>query len=204
MSSDAVATGNYEAARTWHLATQREDETLTSFEFALMHALEAFQRFSVQGSHLVGATELSFNEVVVLHVVRMQDRPKDASTIAKLLNRDDLPNVLYNLRKLVTLKLIEKVKIGSGVHFQTTEAGIAVTDRYAELRRQVLLENMGSLEGLNEQLDFATRVLQVMTGLYDAAARETALINPATLFNDAALDGTQTSQRPRKAARARK
>lgn len=197
MSAASAGNGDFEAARSWHLATNWDEETIVSFEFALMQSTEAFARFVLSTAHLVGNRELSYNEVVILHVVRMQERAKDASTIAKLINRDDLPNVLYNLRKLVALALVEKVKIGSGTYFQVTETGRRETDRYAEVRRQVLLDNINALENLTEQLDAANRALQVMTGLYDAALRDTQILNPATLFGDEQLAGTPKPPRAR-------
>lgn len=185
MATAKTTGGAYEAARSWHLAESRRDERVTSFEFALMQVYEAYQRWAVQGQRLVSEGDITFNEVVVLHVVRMQERAKDAATIAKLVNRDDLPNVLYNLRKLVSLGLVEKVKSGSSTLFRVTDRGLLETDRYAELRQQLLLENADQVSNLDEKLDSLIRLLHVMTGLYDSAARETAVINPATMFEEA-------------------
>lgn len=177
-------TPDLESARSWHLAESPRDELVTSFEFALMQVEEAYHRWCVQAARLVGSDEITFNEVVVLHVVRMQERAKDAATIAKLVNRDDLPNVLYNLRKLVSLGLIEKSKIGSGTYFQVTERGREETNRYAALRRQLLLENMEEVINLSDKLNAVNRFLHVMTGFYDNASRETNSINPRALFHD--------------------
>lgn len=182
MSASGVGNNDYEAARAWHLAESQRDELVTAFEFTLMQTMEAYQRWCVQGAHLVGNKEITYNEVVVLHVVRMQERAKDAATIAKLVNRDDLPNVLYNLRKLVSLGLVEKVKIGSGTYFQVTELGRIETTRYADLRRNVLLDGLDQIANFDEKLNSVIRLMQVMTGIYDSAARETAVINPAALF----------------------
>jgi predicted MarR family transcription regulator len=174
----------YDEARTWHLATNADDELATSFEFALMQAYEAYQRWVVQGQRLVSYNELNFNEIVVLHIVRMQERAKDAATIAKLVNRDDLPNVLYNLRKLVSIGLINKIRIGAGTYFEITEQGRIETDRYAELRRDLLVANMHEITQFREKLKTATDLMHSLTGCYDTAARETAGMNPATLFPD--------------------
>lgn len=171
-------------ARAWHLATSQEDEELIAFELALMQTMESFTRYVVAGSHLVGTKEIAYNEMIVLHIVRMQERAKDAATIAKLINRDDLPNVLYNLRKLVAVGLVEKVRVGTATYFQVTDKGREETERYAALRRQTLLASITALETLAGQLGPTTRTLQVMTGLFDTALRETQLLNP-TLFLDA-------------------
>jgi len=174
----------YENARAWHLASNAEDELATSFEFALMQVFEAYQRWVPQAQRLVGYPEINYNETVVLHVVRMQERAKDAATIAKLVNRDDLPNVLYNLRKLVSVGLIKKIRIGAATYFEITEQGRLETERYAELRRDLLVNNMKQIAHLREKLQAATDLMHSITGCYDTAARETATMNPAALFPD--------------------
>jgi predicted MarR family transcription regulator len=183
----------YEVARTWHLAVTPRDERVTAFEFAMMQVNEAYQRWVVQAQRLVGQSDITFNEIVVLHVVRMQERAKDAATIAKLVNRDDLPNVLYNLRKLVSIGLVEKVKIGSSTLFQVTDLGLVGTDRYAALRQRVLLEDADQVTNVDDKLDQAIRLLHTMTGLYDSAARETAVLNPATMFANVPASNSATN-----------
>jgi predicted MarR family transcription regulator len=195
--------GAYEAARSWHLAATERDELVTGFEFALMQVFESYQRWCVQAARLVGHSEITYNEVVVLHVVRMQERAKDAATIAKLVNRDDLPNVLYNLRKLVSLGLVQKVKIGSGTFFEVTEQGRIETERYAELRRDMLLASMDQVANLHEKLRTMLSLLHVLTGLYDGATRETAVINPLALF-PADEDAPPPAPAAAKSPRARK
>jgi predicted MarR family transcription regulator len=174
----------YEEARTWHLATDWDDDLATSFEFALMQVYEAYERWVVQGQRLVGDSELNYNETVVMHIVRMQERAKDAATIAKLVNRDDLPNVLYNLRKLVSIGLISKVRNGAATYFEITERGRIETDRYAELRRDLLVQSMHEIAQFRDKLKTATDLMHSLTGCYDTATRATAGMNPATLFPD--------------------
>lgn len=204
-AEDTIGGGSYEAARAWHLARSERDDLTTTFEFALMQVFEAYQRWCVQAARLVGHSEITYNEVTVLHVVRMQERAKDAATIAKLVNRDDLPNVLYNLRKLVSLGLVRKVKIGSGTFFEVTDQGRIETERYAELRRELLLSSMDEVANLHDKLRAMTGFMHVMTGLYDVAARGAATINPLALFpgsdQDPPSTGPDTAAKP---ARTRK
>lgn len=194
--SQAV-TGDYEVARAWHLAKDTRGELTTSFEFALMQVFEAYERWVVQAARLVGNPDINYPEVVILHVVRMQERAKDAATIAKLVNRDDLPNVLYTLRKLVSLGLAEKVKVGSGTYFQATERGRMETDRYAALRSDLLLKSMAQVTDIDSKLETVNSLLKVMTGLYDGAARETAVINPVALFPALEEPSGPAPKRPR-------
>ncbi|MGX7732165.1 winged helix DNA-binding protein [Rhodococcus sp. 2H158] len=174
--------------RRWHLAQDPYEEALTAFEFAVLQAQRGFERFAVQAMHVAGDLDLAFNEVVALHVVRMQERPKDTATIAQLTNRDDLPNLQYNLRKLVSLGLLERTKSGTSSVFAVTPAGREVTDRYAALRRQVLASNLVELADVTVKLQHAIRSMHILTGLYEAASRDLATINPTVMFTDDGQD----------------
>jgi predicted MarR family transcription regulator len=168
--------------RRWHLAHDTYEEALTAFEFAVLQVEGGFERFAVHAQRVAGDLDLAFNEVVALHVVRMQERAKDTSTIAQLTNRDDLPNLQYNLRKLVGMGLLERTKSGTSSVFAVTPAGREVTDRYAALRRQVLASNLAELTDVTTKLHQAIRSMNILTGLYEAASRDLATINPAVLF----------------------
>ena len=188
-----VQEDDFDPAKVWHLVQSETEEVLTSFEFVLMQVDEAYQRWAVQVARLVGNEDISFNEVVALNVVRMQERPKDAAAIAKLVNRDDLPNIQYNLRKLVSLGLLERVRAGSATLFQVTERGSTLTDRYGELRRGILAEGVMGIANVNQEFKRAIRFLQLMTGVYDGGVRASAAINPTFYFTP--QDGDTTKDR---------
>ncbi|OZD80330.1 hypothetical protein CH298_02320 [Rhodococcoides fascians] len=167
---------------TWHLATSVDDTLVTAFEFAMIQAFEAFQRSVVQIQRIVGDVNIQFGEGVLLHIVRMQERPKDATTIARLMNRDDLQNVLYGLRKLGSLGLVRKVRVGATTLFEITDDGIDATDRYAKLRREIIVSGMADIVDVQERMRRTTELLHSLTGHYDTAAREVAAMDPARLF----------------------
>lgn len=178
----------------WHLALDTHEESLTNFEFAVLQVTESFQRFAVQAVRVASDLDLTFNEVVALHVVRMQERPKDSATIAQLMNRDDLPNLQYSLRKLVKLGLLERTKARTASVFTVTDAGRAVSDRYAALRRQALTTNLSELTDVTARLQQVVRSMHVLTGLYDNAARELATIDPSVILTDDEESGRPTSR----------
>jgi predicted MarR family transcription regulator len=190
-------------AGTWHLAQTPHDAQLAELEFALLQVKEAFQRWNVQASRLVSDLDLGFGEVVILHVVRMQERAKDAATIANLVNRDDLPNVQYSLRKLADLGLVEKTRVGSGTFYSVTADGTKITDRYAELRQHLLTSTLAEIDHSEEKLRRATRFMQLMTGIYDGASRTSATVNPTLFFRAASDEPAPTAGTARTAARAR-
>ncbi|RVW07880.1 transcriptional regulator [Prescottella agglutinans] len=184
-STDPTSPGRPESlapGRHWHLAENSYEEALTAFEFAVLQVEGGFQRFATQAIRVAADLDLAFNEVVALHVVRMQERSKDTATIAQLTNRDDLPNLQYNLRKLVSMGLLERTKSGTSSVFTVTAKGREITDRYAQLRRQTLVSNLEELSDITTKMHHAVRSMQVLTGLYEAASRELATINTAVLF----------------------
>lgn len=168
---------------TWHLGRTAPEADLATMEFALMAASAAFERHVTQIAQLIGEPELSYTEIVILHVIRMYDRPKDAAAIARFVNRDDLANVQYTLRKLVSVGLVKKTRAGVSANYETTKAGTEWTERYAALRHRLLVEHMSSDEAAGETLESIARRLTRLAVLYETSARSAAILNPHGLFD---------------------
>jgi predicted MarR family transcription regulator len=162
--------------RAWHLAKSSHDAYSTEYEWSILRFQQAFERWITQLAEITGLSELSYIEIVIMHVIRMQDRPKTAASIARQLNRDDIPNIQYCLRKLVKVKLCRKVKeTGSKTSaYETTERGRFLTDKYAELRREILTEQTKNIEDVDEKLQETTQIISLLTGIYDEAGRKSA------------------------------
>jgi len=158
----------------WHLASSPHEARLTEFEFALLRCNEAFEHFSVQVSKTISEFELGASDVVILHIIRMHDRAKPLQTIARLVNRDDMQNIQYSLRKLVSVGLVGKEKIGKSQHYFVTEAGRDLTDRFARLKALLLSDPTQAVVGIEAKLGAATQLLTLMTGLYEEGARTSA------------------------------
>ena len=85
----------------WHLAASAVEVDTTELEFALMRTFEGFGRW--QSECLASVCELAATgpENALLHIIRMNERPKTIKDLARLTNRDDVPNIQYSLRKLI-------------------------------------------------------------------------------------------------------
>ena len=96
--------------------------------------------------------------------------------IARQLNRDDIPNVQYCLRKLEKMRLCRKVreKASKSFAYEVTAAGRALTDNYASMRRHLLTEQSTIIGQVDQKLAEATKLINLMTGLYDEAGRTSA------------------------------
>jgi predicted MarR family transcription regulator len=168
--------------RNWHLAKDKTELHVTELEFGFMRVLEAFSRWVAAADQVVGLGELKHSEHIIMHVIRMQNRPKSGATIARLLNRDDLPNIQYNLRKLESLGLIEKHKETSGkvLTYSVTAKGEKLTNEYSELRSRLLINNVKSLIDFDQRVEDATQLLSILTGIYEESARSCASMNSNT------------------------
>lgn len=163
----------------WHLASNELEYQITEFEWSIIRCYEAFTRWLASASAVVVVGELKFSEYLILQVIGMLDRPRNGMTIARMLNRDDVANVQYSLRKLESYSLIEKKKEpGSKIHaFEVTEKGKKACDEFSVIRRELLIESVKELENLNEKVSNATQFLSILTGVYEEVSRTSAALS---------------------------
>lgn len=175
MSSDDKTTGKEQLDYHWHLAANPTEVAATELEFALMRAFEGFGRWQSECLASVSDLAASGPENALLHIIRMNGRAKSIKELARLTNRDDIPNIQYSLRKLVKEGLVEKHGSGrSGVTYSATEEGCRVTDEYSALRRKLLIAAVEDLPEFTEKLESATRTLNMLTGIYEEISRVAA------------------------------
>ncbi len=159
----------------WHLAQSPVEVDTTELEFALMRAFEGFGRW--QSECLAGVCELAATgpENALLHIIRMNERPKSIKDLARLTNRDDVPNIQYSLRKLIGAGLVVRKGAGrSGVTYEVTDEGRRVTEDYGTLRRRLLIAAIAGVPGFPARLEEATRALNLLSGIYEEVARVAA------------------------------
>jgi predicted MarR family transcription regulator len=156
----------------WHLAESDYEIDLTELEFSLLRVAAAFERWRADCMACSFDAPLSGADTAVLHVVRMHNRPKSISEIGRLLNRDDLSNLQYGVRKLANAGVIEKVGSGDskkGVTYMATPLGSEITDKFAQFRRELLISLTQSMS-TDIHLDDVAKVLNLLAGIYDQAS----------------------------------
>ncbi len=159
----------------WHLAASTDEVDTTELEFALMRTFEGFGRW--QSECLASVCDLAATgpENAMLHIIRMNDRPKTIKDLARLTNRDDVPNIQYSLRKLIGAGLVLRKGAGrSGVTYEVTEEGRRVTDDYGAVRRRLLIAAVEQVPGFSQRLKEASRTLNLLSGIYEEIARVAA------------------------------
>ena len=160
--------------RHWHLARDDSEVEVAEFEYSLMRSFEAFGRWQSECLAAVTGLAMSGADNAILHIIRMNDRAKGVKEIGRLMNRDDVSNLQYSIRKLLRAGLIEKIGTENrrkGVAFRVTPRGREVTESYALLRRKLLMSIVGDVAGLGAGLLAAARTLDLIAGIYEQAGR---------------------------------
>ncbi len=161
--------------RGWHLARTPLEIDVTEVEYALMRSYEAFGRWQAECLATVIEFSASGPENELLHIIRMTDRPKSVRDLAQMTNRDDVPNIQYSLRKLLKGGLVKRMGSGrAGVTYEVTPLGYRVTERYADIRSVLLIEAVTRIPEMADKLEDVARTLELMTGIYEQAARAAA------------------------------
>lgn len=163
--------------RHWHLGQSQQELVVADFEYALMRAVESFNTWQQECLAAVAGHRMSATDNVVLHIIRMNDRPKSVTELSRLMNRADLSNLKYSVRKLLEAGLVERVSEGGkrkGMRYQATAAGIEMTAAYARLRREQLMPGIDELASNTEKLEQVTLTLNLVSGIYDQSAHMVA------------------------------
>lgn len=159
--------------KEWHLATNDREIKFTEFEFAIIRAAAAFDRWQKDCLACCLEGGLSAMENAILHIIRMHDRPKSISDIARLMNRDDISNLQYSLRKLNSAQLIkrsDKRDSKRSATYTITTKGRQISDQFAEFRRDLLLTLTDSIKDFDTDVVIASKILNIIAGLYDHAS----------------------------------
>ena len=161
--------------KSWHLARGENDGKVTEFELQLWRVFYSFIRWQEECEKSINGSRLTGNDIAVLHIIRMQDKPKSPFDVGRLLNRDDTFNIKYSIQKLLKLNLIEKVKINQDVktlYYQVTEQGKENTDLYTQIRKSILIELFQQTSEID--LIVTAKTLSKIKSIYDEADRAVA------------------------------
>jgi predicted MarR family transcription regulator len=123
----------------------RSAEELSEFEFGLIIASHAFQRWMARCMTAAGLPELNSLDVLVLHSVNHRKRAKRQADICLVLNVEEAHTVSYALKKLGKLGLVHGEKHGKETFFRTTDEGRNACQSYAEIREACLVDSLSTL-----------------------------------------------------------
>ncbi len=156
-----------------HLVSAHSAE-MSEFEFGLIVAGNAFERWIVHCMAAAGLRDLTPLDVIVLHHVTHRARDKRLADICFIMNVEDTHVVNYSLKKLLSLGVVASSKNGKDVTYAATEPGKAYVQRYREIRESCLIDALNADDALNRDIGELARLLRVLSGMYDQAARAAA------------------------------
>lgn len=147
---------------------------MSEFEFGLIVAGNAFHRWVVHCMSAAGLKDLTPLDVLVLHHVTHRARDKRLADICFIMNIEDTHLVNYALKKLQALGVVASHKSGKEVTYAATDRGQQLVQRYREIRETCLIAALKADESLNRDIGDLARLLRVLSGMYDQAARSAA------------------------------
>ena len=147
---------------------------MSEFEFGLIVAGNAFNRWIVHCMSATGLSDLTPLDVLVLHHVSHRARDKRLSDICFIMNIEDTHLINYSLKKLQGLGVVASRKNGKEVTYASTELGNQYVQRYRDIRESCLIDALKADDGLNRDIGELARLLRVLSGMYDQAARAAA------------------------------
>lgn len=156
-----------------HLVSPQSAE-LSEFEFGLIVAGNAFHRWIVHCMAAAGLKDLTPLDVLVLHHVTHRARDKRLADICFIMNVEDTHLINYALKKLLGLGVVAARKNGKEVTYAATELGQGYVQRYREIREACLVDALQADDALNRDIGDLARLLRVLSGFYDQAARAAA------------------------------
>ena len=153
---------------------------LSEFEYGLIVAANAFNRWIVRAMAAAGLHDLGALDILVLHSVNHRAREKKLADLCFVLNVEDTHTVNYALRKLTRLGLVAGTRQGKEIFYKTTKAGQDACAKYRAVREDCLVaafagyRGSDSAEAQDAELGETAQVLRALSGLYDQAARAAA------------------------------
>ena len=158
----------------WHLSNSEPSRSLTKLEFGVERLVYSYFRWKVACISSIEDAGLTAEDISVLNLIRKDDQPKKLTEIARMLNRSDVSNLQYAVRKLTKEGLISKQDNSSrkDTTYLASPKGVSITTDYADTRNQLLIQSLGGQIDLAE-LEAAANTLSRLTGLYDQAIAHT-------------------------------
>jgi len=156
-----------------HLVSPDSAE-MSEFEFGLIVAGNAFHRWIIHCMAAAGLKDLTPLDVLVLHHVTHRARDKRLADICFIMNIEDTHLVNYALKKLQGLGVVVSQKNGKDVTYAATDEGRQYVQRYRDIRESCLIDALKADDGLNRDIGELARLLRVLSGMYDQAARAAA------------------------------
>ena len=178
-----------------HLAHDGCAATLTRLELGVMRIQEAFASWVVELHKHSKGPQLSFQDIALLHCVRLRDGTPSLGEMLIFQHRHDLSSLQYGFKKLETLGCLRRVRGPNRreTAYAITDFGRQITDRYADMRNRILVRLCAEVLGMDAAMNNAAAVLERLIGLYDQATQ--SLLNEHILGRDSLYARNDTPEK---------
>ncbi len=147
---------------------------LSEFEFGLILASHAFERWMVRCMAAAGVPNLSGLDVLVLHTVNHRGREKTLADVGLVLNVEDSHVVNYSIKKLSALGLVTTGRVGKEKTVAISPQGEQICLRYRDIREALLISTVKPLQLDEGTVSAMAATLRALSGHFDQAARAAA------------------------------
>ena len=157
-----------------HIGRSKVELALFEFQHSAICFIEAFYRHIERQLIIVsGDPNMSAQDCVILHAIRLGERPKSIPEIQHFSNRRDIANIQYSIRKLTKAGLVKKANrdAGRGTAYELTRYGIQITDAYVNARQRMMSDFLSEQRTFLKDAECATHVMMMLTGIYDHLSR---------------------------------
>jgi len=160
---------NFHIVTSAHLAKSFPE--LSEFEFGLIVATNAFQRWVIRCMNATGAKDMALLDILILHHVAHRESEKRLADICFILNIEDTYTASYSLKKLIAAGLVANKKKGKEVFYAITKKGTELCEKYKSIRDSCLINSFEKSEEEAAHLSDMAKFLRNLSGLYDQASR---------------------------------
>lgn len=156
-----------------YMSSSEQAAALTRLELGIIRITEGFSRWVEELNKFASKESLNYQDVAVLHAIRMRGGARNLSEILIFLNRHDVSTIHYCLRKLEKVELVKKVSGASKreASYALTEKGQEVTAEYARLREVYLLSRIGDMRVFDDGLDTTANVIECLISTYEQSVQ---------------------------------
>ena len=146
----------------------------SEFEIAMVVFWHTFSRWVERCGYAAGVDGLSTFDLLILHFLRLRNRPLRAVDVGFALSIEDQHLVSYSMRKLVRRGLLSNEKNGKEILYTPTSKSEASFQRYVEVRQRLLISSIEMIKNPGYDMGALAGMLRTLSGIYEQAARAAA------------------------------
>jgi predicted MarR family transcription regulator len=151
--------------------TAKLGQLMTRFELDMIVAKNSFDQWVSRCGVAAGMSGYSPLELLILHMIDYNSRPKRIADICFGLKIEDTHLVSYALKKLTKAALVESKKQGKETFFSNTEAGARIVQNYQDVREKILIGSLEMLSSDRLDLEKLAQIMRALAAMYEQAAR---------------------------------